>query len=359
VSKQQVRVLFQKLREEGPGGKGLIRHKTSGTSGEFVEVVRSWHEERFLTVIRTLAFRSFGFRAGFKQARIRVPADFDWLNDAPLQILNGLGLFRSRIFSCFDEPDFVWKQLSAYQPDVIMGYSEAVARVARYGLESGLSDLNPKIALLGGELCTPLMLRQISEAFRAPVYQGYASTEVNLIAWSCPNTSLFHICDPAVLVEVLDDSDMPVAPGESGRAIVTALHSRTMPFIRFEVGDRVIKGPTPCACGAPYSTLQSIDGREMDRLHLANGKSLHGFVLLNEMIQHDTSWMRQYQLVQDEPEVIELHVAPLNHPDPDVLEFLTIELQKLAGDTVFRIKLVKEMTLDENGKFHLCKCNLK
>jgi phenylacetate-CoA ligase len=359
VTKQQARGMAQAFRDKDPDGIGLIRHKTSGTSGEPFEVIRNWHEERFLTAIRTWVLRSLGFRARLRQARIRIPADFDWLNDRPLRMLNRLCLYRSRIFSCFDAPDFTWQQLAAYQPDVIMGYSEAVARVARYGIESRFSNLNPKLVLLGGELCTPLMCRQISEAFRVPVFQTYASTEFNLVAWSCPTGSLLHICDPTVIVEVLDEDGNSVAAGETGRAVVTALHSRTMPLVRFILGDQVVKGPTPCPCGAPYSTLQSIDGREMDRLKLINGKSLHAFVLLNEMIQHDTSWMRQYQLVQNEPGVIELRIAHLHRPDSSFLEFLTGRLEKFTAGTVVHIKLVEEMTLDQNGKFHLCKCNLK
>ena len=161
--------------------------------------------------------RSLGFHARLRQARIRVPADFDWLKDRPLRLLNTLGFYRSRIFSCFDPPEFLWQQVSDYVPDVLMGYSETVARVARYGLETRRSDIHPRFVLLGGELCTPLMRRHIAEAFQAPVYQTYAATEFNLIGWSCPQSGLFHLCDPTVLVEVLDNQGNPVAEGETGR----------------------------------------------------------------------------------------------------------------------------------------------
>jgi len=359
LSKKHIRGPAQTIQDNQPGRMQWIRHRTSGTSGEPIEVLRSWHEERFLSTIRNWAMRSLGLSARFRQARIRVPADFDWLSDRPLRTLNRLGLFRSRVFSCFDEPGSIWKQLGEYRPDVIMGYSEAVARVARYGIEAGNNNVNPRLAVLGGDLCTPLMERQISEAFHVPVFQTYAATEMNLIAWSCPSSKLLHICDPAVIVEVLDEEGEPVSVGESGRAVVTSLHSRTMPFIRFELGDRVVKGPAPCPCGAPYSTLQSVDGREVDRLKLANGKDIHAYVLLNDALQGDTSWIRQFQLVQDEPGVIELRIAPHNPPDKAVLESLTLRLKQYTENTAVHIKLVEEMTLDKNGKFHLCKCNLR
>jgi phenylacetate-CoA ligase len=358
VTKQKAREMIQPLLENPPRGTRLVQHRTSGSSGEPFEVVRSWNEERFLTVVSKRASRSLGFRARLRQARIRVPADYDWLSDRPLRMLNKLGLHRSRVFSCYDPPDIVWRQLSAYQPHLISGYSESIAGIARYGKECGLSDLRPKYVVMGGETCTPLMQRQVSEAFRAPVYQTYATTECNLIAWSCPKSNLLHICDPTVLLEILDKDGKPVAAGETGISVVTALHSRTMPFVRFVMGDRVVKGPTPCPCGAPYDTLKSVEGREMDRLRLISGESLHGYILLNKVVKGDISWIRQYQLVQDESGLIELRIAPLQRPDASVLAELTGRLEESTAGTPFRIKLVEEVEADENGKFRLCICNL-
>ena len=99
----------------------MVWHLTSGTSGEPLDVARSWNEERFLTVIKKMELRRLGFLARFRQARIQVPPGFDWLSDTPLRMLNQLGCYRTRVFSCFDEPDLVWKQLKEYQPDSRVG----------------------------------------------------------------------------------------------------------------------------------------------------------------------------------------------------------------------------------------------
>ncbi len=359
VTKHQARALTSLLRER-PSGRGrMIWHNTNGSSGEPFSLVRSWWEERFLTMVRMLALRDLGFRPWYRRARVRVPADFAWLSDRPLWLLNKLGFYRGRIFSCYQPPELLWKQIRAYAPDMLTGYSETVARLARHGLEVQLHDIRPKLVFVGGELLTPLMHRQISEGFQAPVVQAYSSTECNLIAWSCVDTGLLHICDPAVLVEVLDERGNPVAEGESGTAVVTALHSRIMPFVRYVLGDRVVKGPVPCPCGAPYGTLQSIDGREIDRLRLSHGGTLHAYVLLNILLASDTSWIRQYQLVQDDPGCIEVHIWPMRAPGPGVLEDLQSQLEKEAAGTAIRVKLVDGMELDRNGKFHLCRCSLR
>lgn len=161
------------------------------------------------------------------------------------------------------------------------------------------------------------------------------------------------------LVEVLDDGGNPVADGESGTAVVTVLHARVMPFVRYVLGDRVVKGPAPCSCGAPFGTLRSIDGREIDRLQLGNGKTGHAFELLNILVLSDTSWIRQYQLVQDEAGFIDVRIWPMRAPDPGVLEHLRSKLQERTAGTVIRMKLVDGMELDSRGKFHMCRCSLE
>jgi hypothetical protein len=96
----------------------------------------------------------------------------------------------------------------------------------------------------------------------------------------------------------------------------------------------------------------------MNRLKLVNGKTLHGFVLLDDVLVSDTSWMRQYQLVQNEPGVIELRIAPRRNPDPEAISSLKNHLETFTEGTPVQIKLMEEMELDKNGKFHLCKSNL-
>ncbi|OYN92308.1 hypothetical protein CGZ91_02030 [Parenemella sanctibonifatiensis] len=44
------------------------------------------------------------------------------------------------------------------------------------------------------------------------------------------STTSYHL-------EILDDADTPVSPGESGRVVMTDLHNTAMPFIRYDTGD--------------------------------------------------------------------------------------------------------------------------
>lgn len=63
--------------------------------------------------------------------------------------------------------------------------------------------------------------------------------------------------------------------GKSGEVVGTSLNYAAMPFIRYELGDVVTRGPERCACGSPFSTLAVIQGRVVNYFPLPDGRVLH------------------------------------------------------------------------------------
>jgi len=78
----------------------------------------------------------------------------------------------------------------------------------------------------------------------------------------------------------------------------------------------------PLCAGGPRG-----QGSRALSLRLSNGAYLHAYVLLDELFESDTSRVRQYQLVQDEPGIIELRIWPLRAPDPAVLGSLRSRME--------------------------------
>ena len=70
-----------------------------------------------------------------------------------------------------------------------------------------------------------------------------------------------------MILEPVDEHGRAVPPGHTGhRVLLTVLHSRTMPLIRYELSDQVGLDPTPCACGMPFARLKTLEGRSGDIL---------------------------------------------------------------------------------------------
>ena len=60
-----------------------------------------------------------------------------------------------------------------------------------------------------------------------------------------------------MIVELVN-GDEPVSPGEDGKVLVTNLHSYSMPFIRYDIGDIGRMYADECACGRELSLMKPI-----------------------------------------------------------------------------------------------------
>jgi phenylacetate-CoA ligase len=118
----------------------------------------------------------------------------------------------------------------------------------------------------------------------------------------------FHVADDGTVLEVLKD-DRPAQPGEVGEVVATRLHGFAMPFIRYRLGDLVTQGETACACGAPFSTIFTVQGRMLDYFPLANGRLVHPYELVMIILNHGTRWIAQYQLTQERRDRVVLRVC--------------------------------------------------
>lgn len=103
--------------------------------------------------------------------------------------------------------------------------------------------------------------QKVAESFGARCIGIYSSKEAGLMACQCPAHNHLHIDSEQVFLEVLNERDLPCAPGETGRVVVTPLYSTAQPLIRYEQGDLATLGQS-CDCGSKLPVLLRIDGRQ-------------------------------------------------------------------------------------------------
>lgn len=196
------------------------------------------------------------------------------------------------------------------------------------------------------------MRRTIESGFNTRLFVGYGAHEFGEIASDCGRAEGLHVCGGSVLVELLRDGQ-PVAEGEVGEVVVTSLHSYAMPFLRYRLADLARRGPDPCPCGAPFATLSEVQGRTADMFHLPDGRQLHPYMLLPALVD-DSPWLRQYQLVQERPDLIRVRVAGLAQATAEQREQLRLRLVEACGGGVqVDLERVDEIRPEPNGKFKL------
>ncbi|MFW5918263.1 MAG: phenylacetate--CoA ligase family protein, partial [Haloferacaceae archaeon] len=165
----------------------------------------------------------------------------------------------------------------------------------------------------------------------ASVYDHAGATEAGAWGFSCDGDSLgLHFNEAMFLVEVLDEDDEPVDPGEEGRLVATPLDRRAQPYVRFELRDKIeLASHEACDCGRTFRLAEGgILGR-IDDLTKVNG------VLLSPTAVEDV--VRSFEGVADEYTVV---ISEHEHKDIDTI---TLIAERAPGATLSDEELVSQL----------------
>ncbi len=154
-----------------------------------------------------------------------------------------------------------------------------------------------------GEYLTKEMIRKTRETLQCNVGNLYGLTEVNEVAFMCPQGKL-HCIESNVYVEILDKKGCEVPIGSGGEICVTSLTNSIMPFIRYKTGDRgKLSNACNCGCGNKGNILSIDRGRTSEYVVLQTGERLSTNIFfdivqfINEEVGNS---IKQFQIVQEE-----------------------------------------------------------
>jgi phenylacetate-CoA ligase len=332
----------------------LIPTASSGSSGRPFMIRRSWMEHNVLFLPRLRAHRSYGLTRRDRTLSILNPKQVDSRDNKIIgRTLARLGLIAEpKRLSIHLDPERIADEVRAYRPAALSGYPNMLARISDLLQREPVTPPSIRVALVGAETLTPELRRRIESRLGVPVRDLYGSNECNLMAWECPRGGPLHTSDDTVLVEVIGADGAPVAPGESGEVVVTALHSFTMPLIRFRIGDLAEKGSEPCACGAPFGTIHAVYGRMLDMFPLPDGRVVHPYYLTESLIMDDPDWIENFQITQERVDHITMRIVPCGEPSAERLAVLRSQGAELLGAGVeFELLIVESIPSELSGKY--------
>lgn len=192
------------------------------------------------------------------------------------------------------------KIINSFKPEVIRGYSGALYELAKFIKKKNILIHRPKAIIGAAETITDVMRDVIEDTFNARLYNFYGSREVSAIAGECEK-GLLHIFSFFNHVEVVGPHQ------EEGKIFVTNLHNYSMPFVRYDMGDFGIPGPTSCLCRNPLPTLKKVTGRVVEHLRTKSGGFIPGeyFIHLVGVVCNKGA-IRQFQIIQKDYDDIEI-----------------------------------------------------
>jgi phenylacetate-CoA ligase len=193
--------------------------------------------------------------------------------------------------------------LNRQQPEFLYSYPSVLSLLAIEQLDGRLR-IAPSTIVSSGETHTEDLERTVRAAWDVGWFQIYGTTEVPFLGAHCSYHTGLHLFEDLAIVEVVDEHDRPVVPGQPGhRLLVTNLVNRVQPLIRYAISDMVTVDPQPCPCGRPFRLLRNIAGRNDDILRppaLRGGRiAVHPLALRGVMAA--VPGLKQYRIVYDHP----------------------------------------------------------
>lgn len=238
--------------------------------------------------------------------------------------------------------------LNRYHPEYLYGYAGALAAFAALIAENGLRPrLRLKAVVSTSETITAAQQAQIEAVFHAPVVLEYGARDAGILAFTCPCGTL-HLTQENAVFEILDPLTLePAQPGERGLLAVTDVCGRTMPRLRYLLGDTAGFSAVRCACGRALPALTQPDGREEALFLLPDGTLVHGNFVCQLARQYTS--VRQYQLLQTDRYNAVLQLVQARPDACELTAFYSAVASALPGIHI-RVKLVRRIEPLPSGK---------
>ena len=334
---------------------------TGGSTGVAVRLRKDRHATATEQAASWRSYAWYGIRPGDRQARFwGTPQTAKAkLRFAAIDFV----LNRDR-FSAFafrrDDLGRYFARVRETRPAWAYGYVSMLAQFAQYCLDESLplSQVGVRAVVTTSEVLSPGDRAVISKAFGAPVYDEYGCGEVGAVLYECERGTR-HLMAENLFVELLPDPtpDQPAA----ARLVVTDLHNRATPLLRYDLGDRVVPAPR-CACGRGLPGFAAVFGRAYDFVETSDGTRYHGefFLYVLESARDRGLPVRQAQFIQEDADRIRVRVvAVAGQPVREAGEWMARELERRSGGKLrVEVQEVPAIGREPSGKIRLI-CALK
>ncbi len=294
-------------------GKYLL-FKTSGSTGHPATVL--YDKGAIDTASAVAAFRTFARKKDFRKFMTHGKKTAGVFADHGFYLACGMSRYlqlqmpgkQTKItVDVNGSEEEIVQALNEFQPAMLSGYPSNLALLADC---KGL-DIRPDVVITGGELLTDAVRQKLTDRFGCYVQTHYSCTEGVEIACECDRGHL-HINEDWIILEPVDSEYRPVGSGvRSDKVLVTNLSNRILPFIRYELTDRVIVHDEGCACGRTTRWLE-IEGRTDDTLTFSGDVRVAPMSLYK--VLEEVPGLRRFQLVQRAADRVELRLLADDSP---------------------------------------------
>ena len=307
--------------------KNIYVNKTSGSSGHpFVFAKDKFcHALTWAEILDRFGWFDIDFNSSLQARFYGIPLDFIGYQKERLK--DRLShRYRFPIFDLSDKK--LEKYLTIFRRKkfyYINGYTSSIVLFAKF-LKSkniALTSICPtlKYCLVTSEMLFETDKELMETYLGVPVINEYGASELDLIAFTNKEGE-FIMNSETLFVEILDENDISVDIGESGRIIITSLYNKAHPMIRYDIGDTGILSKKSTL---KKPVLKQLIGRTNDVAQLPSGKTVPGltFYYVTKSIIEDNGIVKEFiveQTALDSFNILYVSERELTHQETHEME---------------------------------------
>jgi phenylacetate-CoA ligase len=340
----------------------LHKHTTSGSTGVSVVTYRDDDCQQFKRAATLRSDEWSGWRLGERIAAVwgNPQIRTDWKGRLRRALLDRHYLYLDTLKMNEASMAAFVDAMVRTPTSMLFGHAHSLYLLAQY-VKSQRPDvrLRPKAILSTCMLLHDFERQLMEEIFARKVTNRYGCEEVSLIACQCGHSEGLHVNADCLVVEILDDRGRECVPGQSGRVVVTDLHNRAMPIVRYEVGDVAAWSGQSCACGRTLPLLANVTGRVADYVVTSSGEYISG-ISLTENFALQIPGVAQLQIIQEELQRFTFNIV--KGPDFGTHSFDAVRRlvrERFGAETRFACHFMERIPQEPSGKYRFCISRLR
>ncbi|MBI9032059.1 phenylacetate--CoA ligase family protein [bacterium] len=330
--------------------KQINIHSTSGSTGEPFKIAYSKYEDYISHVRLTREIMKYGYNPFKKMvliSRYEPGHKFEIEEDMGIikKLQKSYNLFPRVVISMFEPLGDIIKQLKIIKPFVVWSTPSFISLLANK-LEETKEKLNIPLLFLMAETISPLQILMFKKYLCKDIIDAYGCMESPSMGYSINSIDYKSILPNTTLTEVINYRSYN--GNQVGDIIITNLQNKTMPFIRYDLGDYV---GVLNEDSFPIKKIGRVQGRLDDILIMEDGSTLsfhQTYHLFNDF--HD---VEQYKFIQlkDKSIILQLKIK-FGKNKKDVSKKATDIWSKYFPKTKIKVEFVDNFKIKKKtGKF--------
>lgn len=355
LKKEDFQVPLKERLSKDFSEKNVYINKTSGSSGNPIRFAKDKYSHAITWAFHMERFGWYGidFNNSLQARYYGIP--LDTIENKTVRLKDFLSnRYRFSINDLSEKA--LGEMLAIYKKkpfDYINGYTSSIVLFAKYLKEKNivLKTVCPtlKVCIVTSEMLFEDDKILLENQFGVSVVNEYGCSEAGVIAFTNPNGE-WEVDSKTLFVEILDEADRAVALGEAGRIVITSLHNKAHPFIRYEIGDY---GALCEKSTFKKPILKKLTGRTNDFAILPSGKKAAGmnFYVITKKIMEESGNIKEFKVVQTKKDAFEINYVSEEALTEEKENFIKKTLEQfLESGLTFIFNRREQLDRSESGK---------